>query len=54
MEQMFQLKTHGHMSFFEMDVLTAEDREWWMNRLKKFHEDQDKASKNQTPQGPSA
>ena len=46
LEQMFQLKTHGKLSFIEMDMLTAEDRKWWMERLKKHNEEQEKASKN--------
>jgi len=46
---MFQLKMHGNMSFSEMDSLTAEDREWWVNRLKKYHEEQNKAAKSQGP-----
>jgi len=42
MEQMFQFKTHGNLTFEEMDQLTAEDRSWWMDRLKKHFEDQNK------------
>jgi hypothetical protein len=50
---MFQLKMHGHLSFTEMDLLTAEDRAWWMTRLNKFHEEQEKAGKGHTPSMPS-
>jgi len=46
MEQMFQLKTHGHLSLFEMDLLTAEDRAWWMQRLKKYNEEQNKGAQS--------
>jgi len=42
---MFQLKQHGNLSFFEMDAMTAEDRGWWLERLKRFQEEQEKANK---------
>ena len=45
LEQMFQLKQHGNLSFFEMDSLTSEDRAWWLVRLKRFQEEQEQASK---------
>jgi len=54
LEQMFQLKQHGNLSFFEMDVLTSEDRSWWAKRLKRFQEEQEKANKGgNTPSMPS-
>jgi hypothetical protein len=54
MQQMFQLKMHGHLSFREMDSLTAEDRSWWMERLNKYNEEQEQASKgSKTPSMPS-
>lgn len=50
---MFILKTHGSLSFDEMDRLTAEDRAWWVNRIKKYNEEQ-KAATQPKQQGPGA
>ena len=46
LEQMFQLKHHGHLNLFEQDLLTAEDRKWWIDRIKKQYEDEEKQSKS--------
>lgn len=32
---MFQLKHYGNLSFQEQDMLTAEDRAWWLQRLER-------------------
>lgn len=53
LEQMFQLKMHGKLSYFEMDCLSAEDRKWLMNRLKRYQEEQEKASQNNNQSMPS-
>jgi hypothetical protein len=49
MEEMFQLKHYGKFSLLEMNLLTAEDRKWWMERLKK----QQEAEEHQMKGGPS-
>lgn len=48
---MFQFKVHGNLSFQEMDQLTAEDRSWWMDRLKRHHDEQNQAAKNSGSSG---
>lgn len=40
MEESFILKTYGELSLFEQNQLTAEDRTWWLRRLKKKAEDE--------------
>lgn len=44
MEQQFQLKMHGNMSIFEQNQMTAEDRRWWIERLKKHFDEINKNS----------
>ena len=54
MEQMWQLKTHGNLSFEEQDMLSAEDRSWWMDRIKKhFDEQNNQVSNTQSPNIPT-
>jgi hypothetical protein len=48
---MWSLKYHGKLSMPEMCLMTAEDRKWWVKRLKKHFEDQEKASKNNNSGG---
>jgi hypothetical protein len=50
---MFQLKTHCNLSFGEMDLLTAEDRGWWLERQKRYDEEVSKKSKSQRHPMPS-
>jgi hypothetical protein len=58
LEQIFQLKMHGDLSFQEIFLLTAEDRMWWIARLNKWNEEQKKAGESynsdapQSPKGP--
>ena len=35
MEQSYQLKKFGHLSLFEQNVMTAEERAWWIERINK-------------------
>lgn len=42
MEEQFQLKTHGNLSLFEQNQMTAEERGWWMRRLQR-HIDEERA-----------
>ena len=44
MEIQHQLKHHGNYSLFEQAQMTAEDRQWTIQRLQKqFKDDNDKA-----------
>jgi hypothetical protein len=38
-EQKFQLKHFGKLSLAEQQLLTAEDRQWWIQRLNKLNDD---------------
>lgn len=44
MEQSFSLKHHGNLSLIEQANMIAEDRIWWINRLNKEIENQNKAN----------
>jgi len=46
MEQQFHLKEYGGFSLDEMSHLTGEERQWWMNRLQKKHEQEQEAAKS--------
>ena len=35
MEQSYQLKKFGNLSLFEQNVMTAEERAWWIERINK-------------------
>ena len=41
-EQMFDLKYHLNFSLVEQAYLTAQDRKWWLERLKKQKEAENK------------
>lgn len=43
-EQSFTLKYHGKLSIFEQAFMIAEERVWWINRLNKEIENQNKAN----------
>lgn len=49
MEQAFALRVGvggtGELTLFEQNILTAEDRAWWITRLKRLADDRDKNSK---------
>lgn len=47
MEQSFQLKHHGHFTLFEQSNMTAEERKWWMERLKRHEQEREEAMKKQ-------
>ena len=47
LEEQFVLKYHGKLSIFEQENITAEDREWFFNRLKKEKEAEEDRSRNQ-------
>ncbi len=46
MEEQFILHYHGKMTLFEQENMTAEDRQWWIERLKKQAEEEENRSKN--------
>jgi hypothetical protein len=57
LEQQFQLKTHGNLSLFEQENMTAEDRAWWMKRIEKDikernEKEKEAMSKVRTPSKP--
>lgn len=41
---MFQLKMYGNFTVQEMALFTAEDRSWWIDRIKKYLDEQKKAT----------
>ena len=45
MEQSFALKKHGNMTLFEQDIMTAEDRAWWIERLQEENKKEQEAQK---------
>ena len=50
MEQAFLLKHYGNMSLEEMRTMTAEERNWWLQRLDKEHKkEKDAARSSHTP-----
>ena len=52
MEQEFQLKECGKLSLFEQNMMTSEDRGWWMRRLEKeakARQDQEKKQSRSIP-----
>ena len=53
MEQLFQLKYHGNFSLLELNNLTAEERNWWVKRLNKQKEAEQKESQGSTGGGPN-
>ena len=44
LEQSFALKYHGKLSLIEQAYMIAEERVWWINRLNKEIEAQNKAN----------
>lgn len=48
MEQQFQLKYHGGYNLFEQHCMTAEERSWIIERLKK----ENQPRKSNTPGAP--
>lgn len=52
MEQEFTLKYFGKLSLFEQANMTAESRKWWIQRLKRAKEEENKSSNSQTAGGP--
>jgi len=50
MEQAFLLKHYGNLSLEEMRTMTAEERDWWLQRLDKEHKkERDAARPGNTP-----
>lgn len=47
LEQQFQLKHIGNLSLFEQDQMIAEDRAWWIRRLRQHEEQKQEAHKQQ-------
>lgn len=45
MEQVYLLKKHRGVSLFESAQMTAEDRKWWLERINKDIEEENKAAK---------
>jgi len=39
----------GNLSLIEQTMLNAEDRQWWINRLNKHFEEQNKKQTTQQP-----
>ena len=51
-QEQFFLKHYGKLTLFEQVMLTAEDRRWWVERLKEEHKKQEEANKaNSTSKG---
>jgi hypothetical protein len=46
LEEQFLLKSYGEMTLFEQQCLTAEDRLWWIERIKKKIDDENKQAQN--------
>jgi len=46
MEQQFILKEHGGFSLTELNHMTGEERQWWINRLQQKQEQEADAAKN--------
>jgi len=46
MEEMFQLKHYGKLTFFEQNSITAEDRAWYLKRLEREFKEQQEREKN--------
>lgn len=40
MEQQFLLKRYGRLDLFEQNNMSAEDRQWWLKRIKEEHDKQ--------------
>lgn len=43
-EQEFQLKMGANLSLMEINQLTAEDRNWWIDRVERYRKEQQKES----------
>jgi len=41
LEEQYLLKTHAKLSLFEQEQIPAEDRRWWIERIKKAQEEQE-------------
>ena len=51
MEQSFLLKHYGHLSIPEQNEMTAEDRNWWLERVDKEHKKEEDAAKRAQREG---
>lgn len=55
MEQAFLLKHYGNISLEEMRTMTAEERNWWLQRLDKENKkEKDAAKSGHVPGAPSS
>lgn len=45
MEQEYILVKHGRLSLYEIAEMTAEDRKWWIERINKDIEEENKKNK---------
>jgi hypothetical protein len=55
MEQSFVLKYHANISLIEQIFVTAEERAWWVDRINKQKQDENKAvesARSKTPSPP--
>lgn len=46
MEERFQLKEYGHLNFFEQAQMPADERRWYLDRLKKEADEKNKQGKD--------
>ena len=49
MEEEFILKQYGRFSKFEMALMTAEERQWHINRIKEEHAKQSQSNAPHVP-----
>ena len=50
MEQQFILKEYGHLTLFEQNNMTAEERNWHMRRLEHEYRERNKKQSGNAPQ----
>ena len=50
MEQQFTLKEYGHLSLFEQNNMTAEERNWYVRRLDHEYRERNKKQGGNAPQ----
>jgi len=41
LEEQYILKKHANLSIQEQELIHAEDRRWWLERIKKDHEEEE-------------
>lgn len=46
MEQQFQLHYYGGLSLFEQNQMTAEERSWWLSRVKRARDEENERIRN--------